>query len=494
MPLFSRKKKTTETTRTRRAPRKPSMSDVTSTVGHVKSASSPKLVGPQEEVSKILEGDVVEMRKITPSPTPVVMAKPDIVQKSPTSMPNTQPIKPIEPSMPPQKAGEAMFLTPKPQMPLTRELNQSWFGRRAVVAIGAAVILLGLAVSFVWWNASMTITVVPKRAEFDLGEKGIMLTVPAEELSSSLVKRGEGESLESKTFNEKARGTIIIFNKFSAASQSLVTNTRFETPEGKIYRLQKGVVVPGMSAGKPSSIEAVIIADQPGPSYNIGLTDFTIPGFKGSTKFEKFYGRSKTEMTGGASGEGKVIGAKEAQELLSKLEGEMLVELQKQFESTIPEGMRIFKDTIDYKTISKITDPTVGSKSDKFFAEVRGETKTLGIKEEIYQEMLAKALFKDGYRERAYRLDQNSSITIGTVVFDYQKKEVKIPLTGGAVFVGVIPTEELAQKTLALDEYEKLTDVFASYPGISKVEATFRPSFIKKIPSDPSRLKIEVGR
>lgn len=92
--------------------------------------------------------------------------------------------------------------------------------------------------------------------------------------------------------------------------QILVATTRFETSDGKIVCLDSRVVVPGATTKdgqlQPSSIDVNVTADQPGPDYNIpACTDpckFTIPGFKGTDKFEGFYGISKNPMTGGNLG------------------------------------------------------------------------------------------------------------------------------------------------------------------------------------------------
>ena len=98
----------------------------------------------------------------------------------------------------------------------------------------------------------------------------------------------------------------MIYNKYSAEAQIFVKDTRFETPEGKIYRIDRAVTVPGMknSGGQTvaGSVEATVYADKSGSEYNIGFSDFTIPGLKGGLKYEKFYARSKTPMTGGMKG------------------------------------------------------------------------------------------------------------------------------------------------------------------------------------------------
>ena len=67
---------------------------------------------------------------------------------------------------------------------------------------------------------------------------------------------------------QKAHGIITIYNEFSASPQALVATTRFETTDGKVFRLVKGVSVPGYSNSggqiNPGAIEADVVADAAG--------------------------------------------------------------------------------------------------------------------------------------------------------------------------------------------------------------------------------------
>jgi hypothetical protein len=104
----------------------------------------------------------------------------------------------------------------------------------------------------------------------------------------------------------RATGKVVLYNEHSTTSQPLTIETRLETKDGKIYKTDERVVIPGykMVNGEkiPGMIEIGVHADLPGSSYNIPLSDFVIFGFKGTTKSSTIYARAKTEMTGGNSG------------------------------------------------------------------------------------------------------------------------------------------------------------------------------------------------
>ena len=67
-------------------------------------------------------------------------------------------------------------------------------------------------------------------------------------------------------------GKITVINKYSKP-QALVERTRFVTPDGKLYRLDRRITIP--AGGR---VVTSVTADQAGPSYAIAPTSFTIPG------------------------------------------------------------------------------------------------------------------------------------------------------------------------------------------------------------------------
>ena len=103
----------------------------------------------------------------------------------------------------------------------------------------------------------------------------------------------------------KAFGTITVFNGYSSEPQLLIASTRFLSSNERIFRTTKNIDIPGAQLNDdeiiPSSISVEIVADYLGAEYNIGPSDFTIPGFKGSPKYQGFYGKSSTAMSGGSS-------------------------------------------------------------------------------------------------------------------------------------------------------------------------------------------------
>ncbi len=186
---------------------------------------------------------------------------------------------------------------------------------------------------------------------------------------------------------KKASGRIVIYNQYSSDAQKLVAQTRFESPEGKIYRIQGPVVVPGFG-----SVEAAVYADKDGEEYNTGLADFTIPGFKGNPRYEKIYARSKTDIKVKESSltvtNEDIDRARNS--LKKKIEDYLMENILKQE----PSGYLPYKDAIKIDFEDDVSNPQAGEASDpqtgKFIFKEKGKAVRFLINDGDLSKVLAK--------------------------------------------------------------------------------------------------------
>src|SRR3989338_3296091 len=216
-------------------------------------------------------------------------------------------------------------------------------------------IVSGMVLVFVVGNffSGATVTISPKsekvpinvnlvaKAKTSEGEIGYKLFTLVRDKEEIVAADGE------KPVESRASGKIIVYNNYSTTPQRLVKNTRFETPDGLIYKIGDSVTIPGRRtvSGKTiaGSIEAVAYAETVGEEYNIGLTDFTIPGFKSvPERFESFYGRSKTTMTGGKVGNEKAISEEKTLQTRARLDGALTQELIAEARKQVPDDFLLF--------------------------------------------------------------------------------------------------------------------------------------------------------
>src|SRR3989338_8611434 len=147
---------------------------------------------------------------------------------------------------------------------------------------------------------------------------------------------------------EKASGRVILFNAYSSSSVRLSTETRLETPDGKIFKTTSAVTIPGFKTENkqvmPGSVEIDVLADKTGEEYNLGLTDFKVVGFKGTAKYEKFYGRGKTPLVGVTSGKVYTVTVEEAARTRAEMIESLRTKLSARMSSELPAGFVLWSD------------------------------------------------------------------------------------------------------------------------------------------------------
>jgi len=300
-------------------------------------------------------------------------------------------------------------------------------------------------------------------------------------------------SLE-KEVNRKASGTIVVYNEYSSKSQKLVKNTRFETPDGKIYRIKTSIIVPGtrVDGGEiiPGSVEAVVFADEPGEGYDYGLTDFTIPGFKNSPQYDKFYARSKTEMTGGFSGVLKYPSDEDLEKALSELETELKDSLFEKASAQKPEGFVLYENAMFFE-FSKSED----------IEETTGKTVSVMKEGKFYGILFNKREFSKFIASRAissFNGEEVDVINIESLDFSVQgdgiitplDEKIKFALTGNVEVVWVVD-EELLKEKLAGTPKKNFQEILSEFPYIERAKASLRPFWKRTFPNETKHIKVE---
>jgi hypothetical protein len=316
------------------------------------------------------------------------------------------------------------------------------------------------------------------------------------EISRSIISSGD-KSVSSK----KARGTITIYNEFGPAGQPLVATTRFESEDGKIFRLEKGITVPGTTSvggeTKPGAIEAEVIADGAGEKYNIGPEKFTIPGFKDSKndKYAKIYAKSTKLMTGGGSaGQGeqnKII----LQEDINKAKNDILPELEASIKSKIKssagEGMVILDDAINTEEATFSLSNSAGEMADKFDIRAQIKGSALVFSETDLKNLAGKVMARSGNGKISINA-ASIKLTYGKADVDFKAGEILIKASGDSSSAVDIDLAKLKKDILGKSNSE-LETYLGSYSDIEKADVTYWPPFMNKtIPLYEKRVEVKV--
>lgn len=294
---------------------------------------------------------------------------------------------------------------------------------------------------------------------------------------------------------KKAAGTIVVYNAYSSQPQKLVANTRFKASNGKIFRVSNPVTIPGATnAGgvvTPGSLEVSVEADKAGPDYNVGLTDFTIPGFEGTPKFTKFYGRSKAPIAGGYVGTAKVANPDALKAARLDLQTRLGTKLSDEIIKTVPSGYVGYSN--GFVTSFKELSAGVGSATSTDYvitgtATVQGviiKTSELSkaIAESSVRDYTGEAVDVAGLSELGFTLLGKDTINFDTV------GSIAFRLEGPGRLVWLFD-EEALKKAIAgapADEYAK---IFTDFPMLRSIRPNINPPWIRSIPADISKISV----
>ncbi len=366
----------------------------------------------------------------------------------------------------------------------------------------ALAVVLG-SVVFVWAGSAL-VKVTPQEKDLDF-----KISVQASDAIATIDVAfgklpGQLFTLErtvSQTFSatghtevaQKARGTIAVFNAYGTAPQMLIATTRFESPDGLIFRTLKTVIVPGTKVENgtiiPGQIDVEIIADKAGKNYNISPARFIVPAFKekgDAARYEKFYGQSTAPMIGGASGPATIIteadytAAKEA--VIKKLRDDITQTLASQASGlTIPD--------VSSSVVEKVTsDLSPDQTADVFTLTATGTLKTVGLKPDDVNILIAQ------YVDKSYDLvakpDKVES-SFADCAFKESKNSLECALLVHGVAYTKVDQEKIVSDLLGKPE-QAIRDYLKSANGVGSATVILSPFWVRTIPRDPGRVHLEI--
>ncbi len=372
-------------------------------------------------------------------------------------------------------------------------------GPKTILWIFAAVAIIALAVALITvFFSSARVKVTPREnspqvdADFEIARTGKELSYNTFTIEDDFKENVEATHEEDA--NKKASGTILIYNNYATTSQRLIRNTRFETPKNLIFRLDSSVVVPGrkLVGGKwiPGTVEALVIADVAGADYNIGLSDFTIPAFKGTPKYTALYGRSKTAMSGGFIGKQKVLTPDEIKGAQSRIEARALQELQSKTKIQATDNFVLLKNAYSFATSSE----TVQNADDSTITV--GEHATLRavfFPKEALASAIAKKTIPDWNGNPVTLLNPGDISFVSkdaTLQTFFDAKAVTVHIKGKALIRFLFDVAKL-KKDLAGQQRGDVPTILSGYKSIEKAEVTLSPFWRRTLPSQVEKIKID---
>ena len=307
--------------------------------------------------------------------------------------------------------------------------------------------------------------------------------ISAQKIASQSVK-----SNGTKNVKSSASGTITIYNT-QTKPQKLIANTRFATTAGLIFRIRTAVTVPAGTASKPGSTTTKVYADQEGSSFNIDPTSFTIPGFAGTPQAAQVYGRSTSDMTGGASGAVPGVDAVIEAQARSALIAALTPDLVASLNSQIPDGYVLLPGaaTTTYKSLV----PTPSTTAGQVDVREQGTVTAIVFPNAALASAIAKSVSALGYRDESVTLVSTDKLllTAGTDALDAEVSSYSFILSGTFSLVYGIDQARIAA-AIAGKTSSAAEVALSSYPEVKRAIIILRPFWRQTFPQDPASISV----
>ncbi|MBI4708823.1 MAG: hypothetical protein HY764_01305 [Candidatus Portnoybacteria bacterium] len=366
----------------------------------------------------------------------------------------------------------------------------------------SALAIAGIVIYLVLPKAEIKLTAkrekIPVNLEVSAENAVSQVNLEAKKIPAQIVKLEERQSLEFQTtgerqLNEKAKGTILVFNAYSSVPQALVETTRFLSKEGKVFRLIKNTTIPGakVEEGKiiPSSIAVEVEADQAGSDYNIGASDFTIPGFQGSPKYTGFYGKSDKAMSGGSTEKAKVLTQDDFDKAKESIWGALEEKVHSELIAQIPANFKLLEEAVLVQMGEAKSSVAVGDKAESFSLEIKGVAKAFVFSEEDISQLIKQEIIDqlDSKKE----LSSSVSLKYEKTKADFNKGTISFEVAADQEIVWKINEDEV-KKTIVGQKEEAVKEIFSKQPEIEKAQVSLWPFWIRKIPKQTDKITLTI--
>ena len=340
-------------------------------------------------------------------------------------------------------------------------------------------------------SVSLDLTAAAQNNATNIADK----TLPAnlEQITKEVTE--DFDATGSKDGGAKATGQAVIYNEFSGENQPLVATTRLETDDGKIFRITKNVVVPGMTnvggETKPGAIEVDIAADQPGENYNIDPANFKIPGFKDTpAKYEKFYAKSSNPTTGGSSGAAKVVTAQDIASAKEKIAVDGKKAAIAELKSSLSPDRKIFDDAVQVDVQNISMSDNAGAEKEKVSATIKLQASALSFQEADVEKLMKDNLVQSGANGSEISFDK--PITYVLADSNIQQKTLNFQAETDAKIGSGLDLENFKKGILGKTADD--AQIYAkNFPAIEKLDITFWPFFVNRIPMREGRVEIKTN-
>jgi hypothetical protein len=359
-----------------------------------------------------------------------------------------------------------------------------------------AVVILVIAVSLgaLYYFSSAKVEVTPNTVSaaiqnsFTADQQAGDL--PYEIITSQKIASQSVTGSGTKTVTSLASGTITIYNTQSKA-QKLITNTRFATTAGLIFRIHQAVTIPASTATNPGSTKAKIYADKPGDSYNVSSTSFTIPGFDGTPLASEVTARSSDAMSGGASGTIPVVDTSTNTQAQMALIKALTPDLTASLQGEVPTGYILIPGsaTTTFQELVPVPSTATAGMID---VKEQGTITAVVFPKVALAKTIATSVAGLDYQGEPMDILPGTDLQLSAIsIPDANASPFSFTLSGTASLVYAVDPTRVAAAVAGKSRSDAET-ALTNYPEIKSAIMILRPFWRQSFPQDPSSVNVTV--
>jgi hypothetical protein len=282
---------------------------------------------------------------------------------------------------------------------------------------------------------------------------------------------------------KKAQGTIRVFNGFSTFSQKLVVHTRFLSEEGKLFRSVEAVVVPGLGF-----LDIQVQAAEAGVEYNIGPSNFSLPGLFGNPAYTSIYGKSSQPILGGLQEAIAIVTESDLNMARDALVKELEQDVRESLQARVLENMVFLPEAValEVKEASSPIKPGARLDSFNFSVKVQGFATTFS-KTDI--ENVAKAQVRDSTKEHEKLAEETLLISYENIEMNTSSQGLSFDAKVLALLYEEIDLVDL-RAHLAGVSREDAAAFLSKNSALDKAEILLFPPWLTSFPKDPHNVHV----
>ncbi len=375
--------------------------------------------------------------------------------------------------------------------------------RKSFVTLLFVSILIAISYFSINFFEKAKIVIVAKQQSFSLEHKEFqaskeinapiyfeIMIVPGETIEKIVLTETQDVSL-------KAKGEVTLYNEYSTKPQKLQAGTFLADTDGKAYKIDKTVTIPGFTKNNkiiPGQVSVGVTAFLPGESYNGKPTDFTITSFKNTDKYKSIYAKGKTPLVGGAQGVIYTPGPEEIGGLNAIASSSFKASLLKKVYAELPKGYILYPNAL---TFSYNIDTTSMSPTPNANVKINGLVSALLLKESDITITVIKSMIPN---IKPDELKEIELLNLDKLSFNFVNenqvisKDIKIipfNLTGNLDMLWH-PNIDIFKSSFIGIPKDSTLPLFKSDPGITNATVTLFPPWQSHLPYDGSKIQFTI--